>query len=146
MTIKIFTKNKQFSQVSKRILLVEDHDVNRMLLSDFLTYQGYMVKSLKNGYSFLSKIFLFKPDIVLLDLKLPDIDGYYLLEQIRTHPHISKLPIIVVSAFAFKSDMEKAKKLGANYYLVKPIDLNNLVAAIEKETQTCKSQEMYCVF
>ncbi|MBU7586241.1 MAG: response regulator [Nostoc sp. TH1S01] len=121
----------------KRVLLIEDHDVNRMLLSDYLGYCGYNVRSLSNGTAFFSTIKSFQPDLMLLDLKLPDIDGYWLLEQIQQHPYLSKIPIIVISAFAFKKDQERAISLGARRYLVKPINLTALIMTIQEELAFC---------
>ncbi|MGF1933362.1 MAG: response regulator [Nostoc sp. ChiQUE02] len=121
----------------RRILLVEDHYLNRMLLSDYLSYCGYDVQSLSEGSGFFSTIEKFEPDLMLLDLKLPDIDGYSLLKQVQQKPDLSKIPIIVVSAFAFKADQEKALSLGACRYFVKPLKLKDLILTIEEQF-TCR--------
>ncbi|MEH1966999.1 response regulator [Nostoc sp.] len=121
----------------RRILLVEDHYLNRMLLSDYLSYCGYDVQSLSEGSAFFSTIEKFEPDLMLLDLKLPDIDGYSLLKQVQQKPDLSKIPIIVVSAFAFKADQEKALSLGACRYFVKPLKLKDLILTIEEQF-TCR--------
>ncbi|MEH2244506.1 response regulator [Nostoc sp.] len=121
----------------KRILLVEDHYLNRILLSDYLTYCGYDVQSLSEGSTFFSTIDKFQPDLMLLDLKLPDIDGYSLLKQVQQKPDLSKIPIIVVSAFAFKADQELALSLGARRYFVKPLKLKELILTIEEEFTFC---------
>lgn len=120
-------------QKVRRILLVEDHYLNRMLLSDYLSYCGYDVQSLSEGSAFFSTIENFEPGLMLLDLKLPDIDGYSLLKQIQQKPDLSKIPIIVVSAFAFKADQELALSLGARRYFVKPLKLKDLILTIEEE-------------
>lgn len=134
MTAKLLSKEQQFpSHSSKRILLIEDNDVNRMLLSDYLSYCSYYVQSLPGASNFFSTVEKFKPELILLDLKLPDIDGYSLLEQIQQKPHLSMIPIIVVSALAFKADQERAMKLGAKRYFVKPVNLTYLTQAIEEE-------------
>ncbi|MBD0389114.1 MAG: response regulator [Nostoc sp. C3-bin3] len=117
----------------RRVLLVEDHYLNRMLLSDYLSYCGYDVESLSEGSTFFSTIDKFEPDLILLDLKLPDIDGYSLLKQVQQRPNLSKIPIIVVSAFAFKADQELALSLGARRYFVKPLELKDLILTIEEE-------------
>ncbi|MBD2454862.1 response regulator [Nostoc sp. FACHB-87] len=134
MTVNLLTINQQvhLNQL-KRVLLIEDNHVNRMLLSDYLGYCGFNVKSLSNGTALFSTVNTFQPDLVLLDLKLPDIDGYWLLEQIQKHPYLSKIPVIVVSAFAFKADQERAIHLGARRYLVKPINLTALMMSIQEE-------------
>lgn len=122
---------------SKKVLLIEDNDVNRMLLCDYLVYCGYNVKSLSNGNAFFSTIENFLPDLMLLDLKLPGVDGYWLLEQIQQYPDLAKIPIIVVSAFAFKAEKERAMNLGARSYFVKPINLLALTKAIQEELACC---------
>ncbi len=118
---------------AKRILLIEDNHVNRILLSDYLIYCRYEVQSLPEASNFFSTINEFQPELILLDLKLPDIDGYSLLETIQQKPQISKIPVIVVSALAFKADRERAITLGVRRYFVKPIKLSNLIVAIEEE-------------
>ncbi len=125
------------SQHISRILLIEDDDVNRMLLSDYISYLGYDIQSLSSGSALFSTVEKFQPELILLDLKLPDIDGYLLLEQIQQKPELSKIPIIVVSGFAFKSEQERAINLGASHYFVKPINLTELMLTIETELASC---------
>ncbi|MBD2517543.1 response regulator [Nostoc sp. FACHB-973] len=134
MTAQLLNINQEFrSNQARRILLIEDHDLNRMLLSDYLNYCGYDVQSLSEGSGFFSTIEKFQPDLMLLDLKLPDVDGYSLLKQVQQKPDLSKIPIIVVSAFAFKADRELALSLGARHYFVKPLKLKDLILTIEQE-------------
>jgi two-component system, cell cycle response regulator DivK len=134
MTAQLLKIQQKFhSTQPKRVLLIEDNDVNRMLLTDYLIYCNYNVQSLPEAANFFLKVEQFQPELILLDLKLPDIDGYSLLQEIQHQPNISKIPIIVVSAFAFKKDQEKALNLGARRYFVKPVNLNHLTLAIEEE-------------
>ncbi|BCL37579.1 response regulator [Nostoc sp. MS1] len=134
MTVHLLKEHQQCHVPSlKRILIVEDNDINRMLLSDYLSYSGYNVQSLATGSFFFIKIQQFKPDLILLDLKLPDIDGYSLLQQIKQQQDFTKIPVIVVSGFAFKSDQERAVDLGACGYFVKPVNLNKLLGKISEE-------------
>ncbi|MDZ7967962.1 MAG: response regulator [Nostoc sp. DedSLP03] len=140
MTVQLLNINQPLqSHKVKRILLVEDHYLNRMLLSDYLSYCGYEVQSLSEGSAFFSTIEKFEPDLMLLDLKLPDVDGYSLLKQVQQKPDLSKIPIIVVSAFAFKADRELALSLGARNYFVKPLKLKDLILAIEEQF-TCHNR------
>ncbi|MBW4430852.1 MAG: response regulator [Pelatocladus maniniholoensis HA4357-MV3] len=83
MTAQLLTIKQQFPshRGKKRILLIEDNDINRMLLSDYLSYCRYEVQSFPEGSKFFDTIENFKPDLILLDLKLPDIDGYSLLAK-----------------------------------------------------------------
>ena len=117
----------------RRILLVEDNDVNRQMLHDYLVYCGYHVFGLAGGYGFFQALADFQPHLILLDLKLPDIDGYTLLQQIKQKNDWRQLPVIVVSAFAFRADQQRALSLGASRYLVKPVNITDLKQAIENE-------------
>jgi CheY-like chemotaxis protein len=120
-----------------RILLVEDNEFSRYLLIDYLTNAGYKVLGLSDGGPSGSTLFQslvqFQPHLIILDLKLPGVSGYSLLEQIKQNPEFQHLPIIVISAHAFKVDQERAMSLGANRYFVKPTNLNYLVQAINEE-------------
>ncbi len=117
----------------RRVLLVEDNDVNRQMLDDYLVFCGYQILALPNGSNFFRALADFKPHLILLDLKLPDIDGYTLLQQMQQGNDWQHIPVIVVSAFAFKADQQRALSLGASRYLVKPVNLNDLKQAIEDE-------------
>lgn len=117
----------------KRILLVEDNDLNRQMLQDYLVFSGYQVLSIANASGFFQALADFQPNLILLDLKLPDIDGYTLLQQIQQATNWRHIPVIVVSAFAFRADKQRALSLGARRYFVKPVNLSDLKQAIEDE-------------
>lgn len=121
------------SNLSRRLLLVEDHEINRLLLADYLTYCGYEVLTLSEGALFATAIAKFQPHLIVLDLKLPDTDGYTLLQQLQQHGEWSRIPVIVVSAFAFRADQRRALNLGARHYLVKPIQLLELKQLLAQE-------------
>jgi CheY-like chemotaxis protein len=116
-----------------RILLVEDDSTNRLLLRDYLSHMGYQVSALVNGSEFFSALAQFQPHVILLDLKLPDIDGFALLQQFCQDQNCCHIPVIIVSAYAFNADRQRALALGARHYLVKPIDLNTLNQKIIEE-------------
>lgn len=118
---------------SIRILLIEDNDISRQLMNDFLRHCGYCVRVLSSGSTFAQEMTQFQPHLVLLDLKLPDIDGFSLLKQAQQTSEWSEIPIVVVSAFAFQSDRQRALSLGARQYLVKPVMLPQIQQAISEE-------------
>ncbi|NJN57223.1 MAG: response regulator [Leptolyngbyaceae cyanobacterium SL_5_9] len=117
----------------KRILLVEDDDTNRQLMEDYLNHHHYVVNSIATGHDFLQIVIDFRPHLILLDLKLPDISGYTLLEQLQESPTFSQIPVIVISAFAFRAEQSRALELGARKYFIKPLNLMHLREAIEQE-------------
>lgn len=118
---------------SIRILLIEDNDISRQLMSDFLRHCGYCVQVLSSGLNFTQMMMQFRPHLILLDLKLPDVDGFTLLEQVQSASEWSEIPVIVISAFAFQSDQQRAMSLGARQYLVKPVILSQIQQAIDAE-------------
>jgi CheY-like chemotaxis protein len=123
---------EQCSVSSARILLVEDNSTNCLLLRDYLTHLGHNVMTLVSGSGFFTALAQFRPHLVLLDLKLPDVDGYTILQQLRQSSDWSNLPVVVISAYAFNLDQQRALMLGARDYLVKPIDLNALHKTINE--------------
>lgn len=116
-----------------RVLLVEDNDTSRQLMSDYLEYHGYEVCSLSSGAAVNEMMSQFQPNVILLDLKLPDVDGFTLLEQFQQRLDWKAIPVIVVSAFAFQADQRRALGLGARQYLVKPVNLMQLRRTITDE-------------
>lgn len=117
----------------RRILLLEDNDLNREVLEDCLVDCGYQIRALAGSKGFFQVLADFQPHLILLDLRLPDIDGYTLLEQIQQGTDWQHIPVIVFSALAFSSDKQRALSLGASRYLVKPVSLKDLKEAIQDE-------------
>lgn len=117
----------------KRILIVEDDKLNRQMLQDYIAFCGYSVLSLPSGDEFFEEITAFQPHLILLDLRLPGIDGYTLLVQLKANPTYQHIPVIIVSACAFRADKQRAFNLGACRYFIKPVDLTDLKIAIYDE-------------
>ena len=120
--------------MAKKILFVDD-DYNILnLLVNFLTMKGFEVDTAENGYFALKKIEEFKPDVILLDIMMPRLDGYEVCMKIRSLPdyNLARVPIIVMSALNHLNDVKKAISIGANDYIVKPINLQVLVEKINR--------------
>lgn len=115
---------------SPRILVIEDDYANRLLFSDYLTYAEFSVLALPDGTQLDKALHDFQPDVLLLDLGLPDPDGYTILQELQTPSGQLLLPVIVVSGYAFLESQERALALGAYHYLVKPVRMKELVQAI----------------
>jgi DNA-binding response OmpR family regulator len=118
---------------ANRVLLVEDNEINRQLMGDFLAYHGYQVEMVSSSKDFVSAFERFEPHVVLMDLRLPDGDGYDLLKQVQAHPVWQQVPVIIVSACALQHDQYRALALGARRYLVKPIRLTFLLEVLIAE-------------
>ena len=133
-----------FPDEQRRILLIEDDYGNRVLFADFLEHCGYRVLPLADGNNCIEIMQEFLPHLILLDIKLPQIDGLTLIKAIRHHPQFCNLPILVVSGYAFQADRQKAIAAGATDYMVKPIlpvTLNNKILSLLKVPPTPISQE-----
>ena len=113
----------------KRILFIEDNDYHRLMVEDYLISKHYQILSLPNGDNVFAAIADFQPEVILLDLHLPTVDGYQILEKLQLSQWC-KLPVIVISAYAFEHHRQKALDLGAFDYLSKPIQLENISQAI----------------
>lgn len=111
---------------NKRILLVEDDYANRMFFTEYLRYCGYHVLPLPDGLTLLAQLKDFQPHVLLLDLGLPEVDGFMLIQQIRAESAWQHLPIVVISGYAFAADQIRTQALGIQAYLIKPVRLHDL--------------------
>ena len=106
--------------MTQRILVVEDQDDLRAILRDFLTASGYEVVEAADGGEGVAKAQSERPDLILMDIQLPILDGYETTRQIRADPNLKTMPIIAVSSYAMKGDEEKARASGCDHYVTKP--------------------------
>jgi CheY-like chemotaxis protein len=111
--------------------VIEDDYANRLFFSEYLNFCGFEVLALPDGLDLAQQLQGFCPDLVVLDIGLPELDGYTLLKQLRSSIQWHHLPVIVVSGYAFKEDQDKALTLGAQRYLVKPVRLRSLLSTIK---------------
>jgi two-component system cell cycle response regulator DivK len=114
-----------------RILLIEDDPANRLFFSEYLNYCGFDVHTLSNGLDLECQLKSFQPHLLVLDIGLPEINGYILLQYVRASKQWKDLPVIVISGYAFDGDKNKAIALGAQKYLIKPVRLRELAATIQ---------------
>ena len=115
-----------------KVLIVEDNPVNRELLREILEICQYEVEEASDGPEALEKINQTKPEVVLLDINMPGMDGYAVLGQIRQNPAFRHLPVLAVTAYAMKGDREKILGAGFNGYLSKPIDSGQLLIELRR--------------
>lgn len=114
-----------------RILLVEDNEMNRDMLSRRLQRRGFEVLIAVDGTGGVRAALAEKPDLVLMDMSLPDIDGLEATRRIRAEPAVASIPVLALTAHALKGDEEKARAAGCDDYDTKPVDLDRLLGKIE---------------
>jgi CheY-like chemotaxis protein len=121
-----------------KILLVEDNEMNRDMLSRRLIRKGYEVGMAVEGLQGVEMAATGEYDLVLMDMGLPDIDGWEATRQIRAHPDVGTIPIIALTAHAMAGDREKALEAGCDDYDTKPIELPRLLGKIESQLEKAK--------
>ncbi len=115
-----------------RILYIEDNSDNRKLVRRVLEWEGYEVVEARDGTEALSCLETESIDLALLDINMPDIDGYTLTTTIRSNPRFSRLPIVAVTANVMRGDRERSLQAGCDGYIQKPIDIDTLSEQIER--------------
>jgi two-component system, cell cycle response regulator DivK len=106
--------------MAKRILVVEDQEDLRGILRDLFTRSGYVVMEAADGATGVASAKSSRPDIILMDIQMPVIDGYEAIRQIKADPALTPIPIVAISSFAMKGDEEKARAAGCDHYVTKP--------------------------
>jgi two-component system cell cycle response regulator DivK len=108
------------------ILYVEDNEGNRLLVKRVLEAEGYAVLEAEDGPAGLEVVRQSLPDLVLLDINLPEVDGYEMVGRLRSAPGMADVPIIALTANVMKGDRERTLDAGCDGYIQKPIDVDNL--------------------
>ena len=117
--------------MSKRILVVEDQEDNRAILRDLLQSVGYELVEAVNGEEALSIALEHKPDLILMDIQLPVVDGYEATRRIKAEPALQGIPVIAVTSYALSGDEEKAREAGCDDYVTKPFSPRDLLAKVQ---------------
>ncbi len=117
--------------MNPKILYIEDNPGNRLLVSRILMVEDYDVIEAEDGPTGIDKAMRQKPDLILMDMNLPDIDGYELTRRMRDIPELSGIPIIAMTANVMHGDREKSLEAGCDGYIPKPIDVDALPGQIE---------------
>ena len=117
--------------MTKRILYIEDNPENRLLMRRVLMAEGYVVEEADDGNSGLQTAAESPPDLILIDINLPEIDGYEVTARLKQLPNLADVPIIAVTANVMKGDREKTLAAGCDGYIQKPIDIDLLPSQIE---------------
>ena len=118
--------------MSKLILVVEDQEDNRQILRDLLASAGYDMTEAENGEDAIASVKAQRPDLILMDIQLPILDGYEATRRIKADPQFANIPIIVVTSYALSGDESKARDAGCDAYVTKPYSPRQLLATIKE--------------
>jgi two-component system cell cycle response regulator DivK len=130
------------SERRSRILVVDDQPANAILLAFVLSSAGHEVRTADRAAAALACIAEWSPDLVLMDLQLPGIDGFELTARLRRDPTTRDLPIIAVTAYAMKGDEARALDAGCDGYLSKPIDTRTLAKTVAEHLERREPKAM----
>lgn len=115
----------------EKILIVEDNPLNLELISDILESNGYVIITATTGADALKQVDLDTPDLILMDIQLPGLDGLTVTGMIKEKPGLGDIPIIALTAHAMRGDEEKARQAGCDGYISKPIDTRAITQTIQ---------------
>jgi two-component system cell cycle response regulator DivK len=118
--------------MAETVLVIEDHEDNRRIMRDLLTSSDYEVIEAVTGEEGVITAETHRPDLILLDIQLPDIDGYEVARRIRANSDLQKIPIIAVTSYALSGDDVKAFEAGCTAYVTKPFSPRKLLAKIRE--------------
>ena len=115
----------------KKILIVEDNELNMKLFHDLLEVHGYTILQTKDGREALQLARERRPDLILMDIQLPEVSGLEVTKWIKADDDLKSIPVIAVTAFAMKGDEEKIRSGGCEAYIAKPISVNSFLETIQ---------------
>jgi CheY-like chemotaxis protein len=118
--------------MSRTVLLIEDNEQNRYLTTFLLVRGGYEVTTAEDGPTGIAMARETAPDVILLDIQLPGMDGYAVAKALRREPGLQRTPIIAVTSYAMVGDREKSLEAGCDGYIEKPINPETFVSEIEQ--------------
>ena len=118
--------------MSKRILVVEDQEDNRQIIRDMLTFTDYEIMEAESGEQALEAVAKQRPDLILMDIQLPGIDGYEVTRRIKADPALRSIKINAVTSYALSGEEQKAREAGCDEYVPKPYSPRQLLAKIRQ--------------
>jgi two-component system cell cycle response regulator DivK len=119
-------------QVVKKVLIVEDNDLNMKLFNDLLEAHGYFTLQTKDGVEALRMARQHRPDLILMDIQLPEVSGLEVTKWLKEDDDLRAIPVIAVTAFAMKGDEEKIRDGGCEAYIAKPISVASFMRTVER--------------
>jgi two-component system cell cycle response regulator DivK len=133
MTLEVPKSNKNLNpSTRKKVLIVEDNDLNMKLFNDLLVAHGYGTLQTRDGVEALALARQHHPDLILMDIQLPEISGLQVTQWIKKDDDLRMIPVIAVTAFAMKGDEEKIRDGGCEAYIAKPISVASFLKTVEQ--------------
>jgi two-component system cell cycle response regulator DivK len=117
---------------AKRVLIVEDNELNMKLFNDLLEAHGYYTLQTKDGVEALRMARAHRPDLILMDIQLPEVSGLEVTKWLKEDDELRSIPIIAVTAFAMKGDEQKIRDGGCEAYIAKPISVASFMSTVER--------------
>ena len=137
--IPIYAQDHDFSMFS--LLAVDDIPLNLLLVQKMLARYNFQIRTAANGQQALDAVAEKKPDLILLDLMMPGIDGYEVIRRLRESPKTADVRIVILSALNSNEDVVKGFNLGANDYIVKPIIMEKLLSCVVTQLQMVEASK-----
>ena len=116
----------------KTVMIVEDNELNMKLFNDLLRANGYETLPMRNGYEALESLETERPDLIIMDIQLPEISGLEVTRQIKANESLRHIPVIAVTAFAMKGDEDRIRAGGCEAYLSKPISVASFIETVKR--------------
>ena len=123
---------QQVNGSAKTVLVVEDNDLNMKLFHDLLEAHGYNILQTKDGMEALRLAREHFPDLILMDIQLPEVSGLEVTKWLKEDESLKTIPVVAVTAFAMKGDEEKIREGGCEAYIAKPISVTNFLQTVER--------------
>ncbi|MGY4312351.1 two-component system cell cycle response regulator DivK [Bradyrhizobium sp. JR3.5] len=118
--------------MAKTVLIVEDNELNMKLFRDLLEAHGYQTSGTSNGFEALDLVRKLRPDLILMDIQLPQVSGLEVTRWIKDDPELRTIPVVAVTAFAMKGDEERIREGGCEAYLSKPISVGKFIETVRR--------------
>ena len=118
--------------MAKTVLIVEDNELNMKLFRDLLEAHGYQTSGTSNGIEALDLVRKLRPDLILMDIQLPQVSGLEVTRWIKDDPELRSIPVVAVTAFAMKGDEERIREGGCEAYLSKPISVGKFIETVRR--------------
>ncbi len=133
MTLEAMRQDSDSAQrAGKKVLIVEDNDLNMKLFNDLLEAHGYATLQTKDGMEALRLARQHRPDLILMDIQLPEVSGLEVTKWLKEDDDLRNIPVIAVTAFAMKGDEEKIRDGGCEAYIAKPISVVSFMRTVER--------------